>query len=403
MTLDNLFDQDPAALRCPFGEYGQSREQGVHFSEKANAYLVTRYEQVVQILRDDKTFSSSNTLGAPAPPEGSEMSKYLPYLLLSDNPEHARRRSIVNRALTPSHVAHWEPLIRSTCAGMVDALAGAKDVDFLPALAGPLPMAVILQVLGIPLEGATAIREWSDGLVFATVGVDVFSSDVIVSAGKPFAAYISSLLDDAGGGQRDDILSVIAAAEANGELSRDDATRFVIDLMVAGNFTTTAYLASSMLMLARNRGLAERLRANPELISRFVDEMLRLEAPIQGFYRLTTVDCEIGGVPIPAGARLLVFPGSANRDPAVWTNADNIDLSRPNAASHLTFSRGSHACLGAPLVRLQAQLVLEMLLSRTENIELTIDDVPYLPNAIFRLPLAIPLRITWKTNTVGEQ
>jgi cytochrome P450 len=196
------------------------------------------------------------------------------------------------------------------------------------------------------------------------------------------------------------ILAAIAAAEAEDGLPRHDAARFVMELLVAGNITTTHHLSNSMLLLARDPALADRLRREPAEIPRFVEESLRLEAPIQGFYRLAMADTEIGGVRVPEGSRVLVLYASANRDPKAWPDVDEVVLDRTNAAGHLAFGRGVHACLGAALARAEGRIAVERLLRRIDRFELIHDpdEIEYLPSAVNHGPARLPLRLTWATN-----
>ncbi|GII25060.1 cytochrome P450 [Planosporangium mesophilum] len=396
MRFEDVLSLDPAALRCPFTGYADAREKGVYFSPEANAYVVSRYADVSQVLRDSRTYSSSITTGAPKPPPDSEMAKYIPFLLLSDDPDHARRRSIVNRAFVPAKLAAWEPLVRSLCTQIVDGLSGSEVVEFIDAFAVPLPITVITHVLGVPPADAGRFRSWSDQLA-ASIGAHNVDPGEVLRIAKEFAAYLGPLLDEARNREQNDILAIIAAAEAAGELPRHDAARFVMELLIAGNITTTHHLSSTLLMLARNPELADRYRGDPDTIPKLVEESLRLEAPIQGFFRLATADGEVGGVKIPAGSRVMVLYGSANRDGATFDDPDTLRPERANVTTHLAFGRGIHACLGAPLARMESRIALETLLSRTTSIELAepADNVEYLPSFVNRGLRALPLRVTW--------
>ncbi|WP_165975748.1 cytochrome P450 [Actinomadura rubrisoli] len=389
--MDDVLSGNPAALSCPAAAYHQTRQQGVHFSEAMNAYVVSSHHDVLRVILDARTFSSSNALGAPAPGPDSEMSNYLPYLLTSTDPEHARRRSIVNRAFTPRRIAGHEAAVTGICHRLVNALRHQDSVDFVNDVAIPLPISAIMHVLGLPEEDRPDLLRWSQELVRATVGVREFDPEQIVPPGRPLAARIAQRLNSA----RNGVLPLIHESG----IPPADAARFVIDLLVAGNFTTTAYLTSAMHILARAPELADQLRAHPTDIAGFVEETLRLENPLQGMYRMTTRDCELGGVPLPEGTRILVLFGSANQDPAEWPDPDTFDPQRADAANHLTFGRGTHTCLGSTLVRLQGRLLIHTFLANTAHFEPATPEITYLPNPIFRCPTALHLKVTWKAPT----
>ncbi|WUH98347.1 cytochrome P450 [Spirillospora sp. NBC_00431] len=387
--MTDVLSGNPAALPCPAAAYHRARQKGVHFSAAMNAYVVSSHEAVLRIVLDAETFSSCNALGAPAPGPEEEMSNYLPYLLTSSEPEHAHRRSIVNRAFTPRRIAGHEPAIEAICQRLVNSLRHKSDVDFIKDIAVPLPISVIGHVLGLPEEDLPDLLRWSQALVEATVGVDDFDPQRIVPPGRRLAARITDRFI----GARRGVLPLIHQSG----IPPADAARFVIDLLVAGNFTTTAYLSSAMHILARSPELADHLRDHPADMAGFVEETLRLENPLQGMYRRATRDCEIDGFSIPEGARVLVLFGSANQDPAQWPDPAAFDPQRTDAANHLTFGHGTHTCLGSALVRLQSRLLLQTLLANTVRIRPADQEITYLPNPIFRCPAALHLGITWAT------
>jgi cytochrome P450 len=397
MLIDAAARLEPEALRCPFPAYAELRKQGVTFVEAANAYLVTRAEDIDAVLRDHTTFSSRNAIGAPPIPPDSEMAKRVPFLLLSDEPEHSERRKLVQRAFTPSRLAKFEPRIRELCTELVEAVRGRTEVEFMEEFAVPLPIAVITTVLGVPGEETASFRRLSEELA-ATVGNHAADPADIVRIAEEFAALLAPSLEAAAAAEEEDtILHTIAAAERTAGLPRHDSTRFVMELLIAGNVTTTDHLGNSMVLLARDPELADRLRTDPSRLSYFIEESLRLESPIQGLFRITTRDTEVGGVPIPAGSRVQVMYGSGNRDAALVERPDELDLARRAPSAHLAFGKGVHSCLGNILARLESRVALETLLGSTRRIELAVDAdaVDYLPSFVNRGPQALPLRLTW--------
>ncbi|MGI5148042.1 cytochrome P450 [Plantactinospora sp. CA-294935] len=397
MSLADLVGLAPDALRDPGSVYDELRAKGVHFAPEVNAYVVAGHDDVSRVLRDAKRFSSTITVGNPPPSPTDDPNRLRPLLLLSDDPVHATRRSIVNRAFTPSQVRSWEPVVRRIAEQHVDALRDADTVDLVERIAAPLPVRVISALLGVPADDVDKFRAWSEEIT-GSLGGHAADPEKRDRVQREFTGYMDELMNRHDGRAGDDVLSTIVAADRAGELTRREAVSFTIELLIAGNITTTHHLASSMKLLAEIDGLADRLRAEPALIPRFVEESLRLESPIQGFYRLALQDSVVGGTEIPAGSRLLVLYQAANRDPAAWEQCPHLKLDRPNASAHLAFGKGPHACIGSSLARLEGVVVVETLLDRVAGITLLTprDEVPYLASFINHGPTSLPARLVFR-------
>jgi cytochrome P450 len=177
------------------------------------------------------------------------------------------------------------------------------------------------------------------------------------------------------------------------QLGEREAASIVLQILIAGNDSSASAMGSAVHMLARDRELQERLRTAPERIPDFVEEVLRLEAPFQGHFRITRRDCELAGSVLPRGTRLMLLWASGNRDEAVFENPDAVDLDRKNLKAHLTFGFGIHHCLGAPLARLEARIALEELLASTRDVALEVGTVRYLPSVFMRTLSELPLRV----------
>ncbi len=397
MTLDQLVSLDPDALRCPYPVYDDLRAQGVHFDEAVNAYVVASHELVSEVLRSPDRFSSVNTVGNPVlPPDAPRDPEALrPLLILSDDPEHAARRSVVARAFTPRQVASWEDQVRRLVDERIASLKELDDVDIVRDVSKPLPIRVITWVLGIPDEDVARFREWSE-VITSSVGShrkdDGGAADAVR---KEFSAYLREILKERARNPKDDVLTRIAETD----LEENQKVSFVAELLVAGNITTTHHISSSVLLLATHAGLLDRLRADRALVTKYVEEALRLEPPIQGFYRLATRDTEIGGVPIPGGSRVFVLYAGANHDAQMWgEGCPHLELGRSNGSQHLAFGLGAHTCLGAPLARLEGRLVVEALIEQVESIELLVDagEVEYAPSFINHGLATLPVRLTFR-------
>lgn len=397
MALDQLVSLDPDALRCPYPIYEDLRAEGVRFEEAVNAYVVSSHALVSEVLRATDRFSSINAVGNPAPPPDAPVdpTALRPVLLMSDDPIHAERRSVVARAFTPRQVSSWEAPVRALVDERITALRSLDDVDIVRDVSKPLPIRVITWVLGIPDEDVVRFREWSE-VITSSVGSHRGGDDGALEAvRKEFSAYLYDILRERAANPKDDVLTRIAQTDLEEYLK----VRFVAELLVAGNITTTHHLSSSLLLLARHGGMLDRLRADKSLVTKFVEESLRLEPPIQGFYRFAMQDTEIGGMPIPEGSRVFVLYAGANHDAEMWGDScPHLDLERTNGSQHLAFGLGPHTCLGAPLARLEGRLVVEAIIDQIESIELLVepDEVEYAPSFINHGLATLPVKLTFR-------
>ncbi|WP_405814011.1 cytochrome P450 [Streptomyces sp. NBC_01390] len=387
----NIQDE-PETAYCPYPLYSQLRERGVPFVSETDAFMVTRAEDVDTVLRDVETFSSRDALGLTPVEPGSEPTGAAFYLLTTDAPEHSRRRRLAARAFTSGRIARFEPQIRTVCAELIEGLRGREEVDFVTDFAVKLPIAAIATVLGIAEADTATMRRLSEEVLSSLVG----SPDPVGFrlACEEFGALLSPALEAAAGvDQETTILHTIAAAG----LGAEDATRFVIELLFAGNVTTADAISSSTRLLAEDARLADLLRQDPSRLATFVEESLRLESPVQGLFRTTTRDTEIGGCPVPAGARLLVSFGAGNRDAKLVERPDELDLDRVSPHAHLAFGRGAHTCLGHALARLEVRIAVEVLLDTVQRFELAVppERLAYQREVTVRHLQSLPLRLYW--------
>jgi cytochrome P450 len=392
-TKDATDRVEPApSSYCPYPTYARLQEQGVVFVEEANAYMVTREADVDTVLRDVETFSSREAIGLPPVDPGSELAEAGFYLVTFDPPEHSRRRKLAARAFTASRVSHFEPQIRTMCVDLVAGLRGQAKVDFIADFAAKLPIDVISTVLGIPEADTLALRLLSEKVLSFLGGFPDPAG--FVQASREFGALLAPILEAAAGVEHEStILHTIAASG----LDTKDATEFVIELLFAGNLTTTDAIGNSMRLLAEDPRLTEQLRQDPSQLGKFVEESLRLESPVQGLYRTATRDTELGGARIPAGARILVSFGAGNRDSRMTDRPAEVDLDRDSLYRHLAFGRGEHACLGNSLARLEVRLALEAVLGNVRRFELAVqpEQLDYEPNFNARHLRSLPLRLYW--------
>jgi hypothetical protein len=363
---------DPETLVCPYELYRRlRREEPVHQVPGAGYFLVTRWEDVHAVALDPERFSSNlvAALFASAPPEVRAVRTAergaVDVLATADPPAHTRQRTLVNRSFNAHRVARLERAIRMLARELVDAFRSAGRVEWMRQLAVPLPVSVIADVLELPRADVPCLKDWSDhgiALVSGTASEEelLAHARAVAELHEYLAERVSAEEADPGTGVVGDLVRATRAGEER--LTREEVRAILVQLLVAGNETTMGLIGSAAHLLAERPDLQRALRATPTRIPDFVEEVLRLESPFQGLFRVATEDTELGGVRIPAGARLLVLWGSANRDERVFSRADTLDVERPNLTEHVAFGEGIHYCLGAPLARLETRIALEELL-----------------------------------------
>lgn len=253
MRYDDVAALEPPAVRCPYAALAELREAGPVFIEQANAWVISRPEDIAAVAKDYATFSSRNAIGAPPFPPEAEIAKYVPLLLLSDPPRHGQVRKVVQRAFTPARLAPFEDDIRHLCRTIISGLRTGDTVD-AAHYATALPIRVILILLGIDDDNLDDFRTYSEELA-ARVGHHDADPTEQLRIAKEFIGHVLPLLDDAGGageGAERSILQTIANAVHTGVLDRHDGARFVLELILAGNVTTSHHIASSLLLLAQD-------------------------------------------------------------------------------------------------------------------------------------------------------
>jgi cytochrome P450 len=307
----------------------------------------------------------------------------LGHMLNSDPPDHTRLRKLVNRAFTGRAIAALRPRIQAIAAELTDAMAarveaGEHTVDLLDAFAFPLPMTVICEILGVPDQERDDFRRWSNMVLSSAA-----SEDRSAAAGA-MAEYLNRLVADKRAHPAQDMLSeIVAASEDADRLSAVEAVSMAFLLLVAGHETTVNLIGNGMLALLRHPDRLAELRADPDLTPAAVEEFLRFDGPINlATFRHTTEPVTIAGTAIPAGEIVLISLASANRDPAQYDRADELDLHRD--AGNLAFGYGIHHCLGASLARLEGEIAFRTLLDRFPDMTLA----------------AEPTELTWRTSTL---
>ncbi len=387
--LSDRMAQDPypvyAALRA---------RDPVHRSRLINAWMFSRHADVDAILRDHRHFGNDPHDGTLSPRQRAMLPPADEFtMLFLDPPDHTRLRALVNKAFTPKTVNALEPHIRSILATLLDDIEDPGAFDLMQAVAQPLPVIVIAEMLGVPPEDRPQLKVWSAQrarLLEPTIGRR--EREAGAAASKAFDAYFRSIVEARRAEPRDDILSALVQAEDEGErLTERETLNMLRLLLIAGNETTANLIGNGTLALLRNPEQLRRLRDDPSLIPSAVEELIRFDSPVQTDFRRALADCEVNGFPVRKRDNIVVLLGAANRDPEMFENPDRLDVGR-DQRSHLSFGRGIHHCLGAPLARLEGRIVLEMLLERFPEIGLLTDRPRFHRTIVLRGLESLPLR-----------
>jgi len=349
------------------------RESPVHLHRDPAGdpfWVITRYKDIWDVSVDQKTFSSARrgTILRKWTEEEAEANATM--MLNMDPPRHTKYRRLVNMGFSPKMTNRLETHIREMAKGIVDRIAARGSCDFVTDVAAELPLQVIVEMMGVPIDDRHKIFEWSNIMI----GSDDPELSGSVEAPKVAAfqmyAYAQELADKRRAEPKDDLVSVLLEAEVEGEkLSAVDFNSFFLLLLVAGNETTRNTISGGMLALLENPAQRDRLLADPSLIDSAVEEMVRWVSPVMYFVRTAMRDVEFRGRQIRENQRVTLWYGSANRDESVFPDGDVFDVGRkPN--DHLGFGIGPHFCLGSNLARLEIKIMFQELLRRLPDIRL---------------------------------
>lgn len=374
----NRFPQDHSFLLDPFPWYARMRrESPVLGDAQSGSWIAFSYEEAQRVLTDYGTFSSK----VPFPPEQKDFTQSPNFI---DPPRHKSIRSLVQQAFTRKRVEEMEPRITELVHELIDAIQARDETDLVAEFAVPLPVIVIAEILGVPVEDREDFKRWSDGAV---------SNEQDQTAIRDLANYFRRLIEERSGENRGDLISaLVAAQEADGTvLSEQELVDFCIVLLVGGNETTTTLIANAVLCLDEHPEALERLRDDRTLVPSAIEETLRYRSPVQMMRRSSVAETELGGVTIPAGQFILAHLGSANRDEGRFESPEEFRIDRkPNR--HIAFGQGIHFCLGAPLARLEAKVALEALLERLPNLRVDPNArLEPIPSPVFHGVTALPV------------
>jgi cytochrome P450 len=396
MADDFFFNPfDEATRRDPWALYARGRERRAYRHPGLPVVSIFRYSDVIEVLRDSSLFSNV----FPPPPGVSPEDMMPPNMLGTDPPEHERLRGLVNQAFTPKIIRRLEPRMEEIAESLLDAALERRRVDLVQALTYPLPVTVIAEIIGVPSEDGPRFKHWSDELV-ATLGSGLLGAPPpeqvqhTMSVVRELAGYFEKLVELRRNDPKEDLLSGLVAAELEGtHLSFDEMVQMLILLLVAGNETTTTLIGNVALTLLAHPAELARVRAEPALVPSAIEEVLRFSSPVQMDPRCATADTEVCGEKVSKGEIVISWLGAANRDEAVFKDAERFDTTRKENR-HLAFGFGTHYCLGSNLARLEAQTALRVLLRRTRDFRLaTSEPLPLHRSFVFRSFTKIPMEL----------
>lgn len=395
---------NPATNSNPFRAYSHLLEDcPVFFDPALGFYVVSRYEDIRRILMDPKTFSSKSWKDTVRARFENEHSKKVterfaskggwvppPNIASMDDPQHREVRAIFEKAFRPARVKEMEENIRLTAASLVDAFADKGNCEVVRELSIPFPMTVIFSEVGARVEDIWRIKGWMNSIVerisfFQTPEQQIRSVDQMVEAQH----YFKSIVDDLRGNPNGSVLSdLVNTPFSDGRfMSEVELITNIIDIIfLAGTETTTNAISAGVRILCDQPGLFPRLKANPDQVRVFVEEVLRLESPAQGIFRVVTEEVELHGVKLLRGSVVHLRVGAANRDERKFACPAHLELERKNAAVHLAFGSGLHHCVGSSLARRELYWAFTTILDRFSAIRLNPmqGEINYLKNYMFR-------------------
>ena len=398
-TNENVHLMDPRFYVDPHLHFLWMREHAPLYwdetSPDGGLWGVALHEDILFMAKTTEIFCSSKS-------SRPERDSYIPSMINLDDPQHKRRRNLVNRGFTKQRVEAHEPKIRAICRELIDAVLPKGRCDFVHDIAAPLPMIMIGDLLGVEPEDRDKLLRWSDEMLGGGAARNLPKDKYREHAAKvalEYIAYAQAVIADRRKHPRDDLMSILVHAEIDGDrMSEEEIIQESLLILVGGDETTRHVITGGMLALIQNPNERAKLVANPGLMTTAVEELLRWVTPIQNMNRTATRDVELRGQKIREGDRLLLLYPSANRDARVFRDPFRFDVTR-NPNHHVAFGGpGTHFCLGASLARLELRVMFEELLARMPEISLAApaSELPYRPSnfivGLEEMPVEFPIR-----------
>ena len=391
---------DSQVLANPYPVYHRLRaEDPVHWNENWDCWILTRYTDVLESMKDSRLSNARIIAYLDQLPETVRQSMHplkrhiSTWLAFKDPPDHTRLRQLVSNAFSSRVVEAMRPRIEAIVSKLLQAVRCNGRMDVIHDFAHPLPSIVITEMLGVPPEGRDQCKKWSDDIV-AFLGSGRARPDRSERAQQSvhsLKAYMQGIVTERRKNPKEDLVTALIDAEEQGaKLSEEELVGNCISLLIAGHETTTNLIGNGLLALLQNPAQLQKLKENPALIETAVEELLRYDSPLQRNWRMATEDLVIGGRRIREGQIVLQLLSAANRDPAQFPDPDRLDITRrPNR--HVAFGYGIHFCLGAPLARVEAQIAIRTLLGHLPALRLTGEQLEWQENIAVRALKSLPV------------
>ena len=394
---------DPELMGCPHSFFKKLRDEAPVFQDPTTGiFQVSKHELICQVARDAKLFS--NQFGAVQRSGGQEYPQeaadilinegYPPVdtMLTADPPRHTRYRSLVDKAFAPKRVSELGPNIEEKINFIIDQFYDSGKCEVTTQISKQLPIRVIAEQLGVPLDDYDKFSNWSDAFVAQLSGTSSPEEHIeIAKKLVQFQQYFANKLDESEDNVSDDILSDLANLTfedddgVNRKLEKSEQLSIIQQLLVAGNATTAHSISEAIYLLIANPDQMDLVLNDYKLIPNMVEESLRLLTPTNNMWRIATADTELGGVKIPKNSLIIIRYGSGNRDEDLFENPDKFDVTRKNARRHVAFGQGIHVCIGMNLARKEMYTAFPIILDRLKNMRFGEgNDFVYSPNVLLR-------------------
>ena len=384
---------DPTFKANPYPTYAELRSEApayrAELPDGRGVWLVTRYDDVVAVLKDERFAKDWRSAMTPEQlaqiPSIPEVMKPLSENMLDkDPPDHERLRRLVSKAFTPRLIERMRPRVQEIADTLLDAVEDKGGMDLIDDYAFPLPITVIAELLGVPVEDRNRFREWSDAAVSGDTTQE-YVEKILLPHMQAFIDYLRALFEEKRENPKDDLISALVLAEEAGDkLSEDELLAMVFLLLIAGHETTVNLIGNGTLALLQNPDQLQKLKDDPSLIKPAIEELLRYDGPVEtSTERFAREDVTIGDTVIPKGEMVMVVIAAADHDPERFPEPDALDIARADN-KHLAFGKGIHHCLGAPLARMEGQIALGTLLRRMPDLR----------------PKGSPESLTWRPGMV---
>lgn len=397
---------DPAQADNPYPWMRAARaEAPVFYLPEQDVWCVTRYDDVLAVMRDDETFSARNAIVpremtgplAEVFPDGHPIRHSL---LLKDPPEHHTIRKLVQKNFTPTAIARYEDAVRARANALIDDFIADGRCDLVAQYSGKLPAQVICDIVGIPDEEGQNLANWADDTMLLFKGAPELGpteQQEMADRARPVMEWLIGFVNDRRENPRDDLTSdLLRARNDEGEplMTTDEVVGFIDSLLIAGVGTTKNFIALATRELLSHPDQWEQIKQDRSLLDNALEECLRIRTPSRGSRRMATRDVELGGVTIPRGAAVQLMIYSPQRDETVFENPDELDIHRPNAKRHFAFGRWTHMCLGSNLAKLEARISFELFLDRLPDMRLVEgQEYSWVPN--MTIPQFEALQVEW--------